>query len=125
MLCTAWSCYNKARAPLCFDITQRLYYICEDIRRIGTAAYELCQLAKGSADLYFEVNLAPWDHAASTCILKEAGGCAASQYGDVNIDERGMVIAANSETNLEHLMGIVREEVARHPEAEIVFSPRC
>ena len=38
MVCTAWSCYNKTRAGLCFDVSQILYGICEDIRRIGTAA---------------------------------------------------------------------------------------
>ena len=44
IVCTAWSCYNKVRAPLCFDVSQTLYRTCEDIRRIGTAAYELRQL---------------------------------------------------------------------------------
>lgn len=121
MLCTAWSCYNKKRAPLCFDITQRMYDLCEDVRRIGTAAYELCLLAKGSADLYFEVNLAPWDYAASTCILREAGGYSASQFGEVNLYGNGMVIAANSKANQDFLLNVVKEETAKHPEAGITF----
>lgn len=121
MVCTAWSCYNKSRAPLCFDVSQTLYGICEDIRRIGTAAYELCLLAKGAADLYFEANLAPWDYTASACILKEAGGLIESQYGRIRTDRQCMVIAANNAKNLEYLRSVVREAVGRHPEAGITY----
>ncbi|MBO4502308.1 MAG: inositol monophosphatase [Candidatus Methanomethylophilus sp.] len=92
IVCTAWSCYNKVRAPLCFDVSQTLYGICEDIRRIGTAAYELCLLASGAADLYFEANLAPWDYTASACILREAGGVIESQYGRIRTDRNCLVI---------------------------------
>lgn len=121
LVCTAWSCYNKKRAPLCFDITVRLYNVCEDIRRIGTAAYELCLMSKGAADLYYEVNLAPWDVAASVCILTEAGGCAESQYGKVRLDGPCMVMATNSRESLDFLKEVVREEVAKHPEAGINY----
>ena len=121
IVCTAWSCYNKTRAGLCFDVSQTLYGICEDIRRIGTAAYELCLLAKGAADLYFEANLAPWDYTASTCILKEAGGLIESQYGRIRTDRQCMVIAANNAENLEYLRSVVREAVGRHPEAGITY----
>lgn len=121
LFCTAWSCYNKARAALCFDISQRMYAICDDIRRTGTAAYELCLLAKGAADLYFEVNLAPWDYTASMCILNEAGGVSCSQYGRVRTDRPCLIIAANNEENLETIREIVIEEAAKHPEAGISF----
>lgn len=121
LFCTAWSCYNKARAALCFDVSQRMYSICDDIRRTGTAAYELCLLAKGAADLYFEVNLAPWDYTASMCILSEAGGVACSQYGKIRTDRPCLVIAANTAENLEIIKNIVTEEAAKHPEAGITF----
>ena len=121
LVCTAWSCYNKKRAPLCFDISDRLYDVCEDIRRIGTAAYELCLVARGAAEIHYEINLAPWDYAASTCILTEAGGFAESQYGKVNLDGPGMVIAANRKETLDFVRSIIMEEVAKHPEAGINF----
>ena len=121
IVCTAWSCYNKVRAPLCFDVSQSLYGTCEDIRRIGTAAYELCLLSKVAADLYFEANLAPWDYAASACILKEAGGLIESQYGSIRTDRQCMIVAANNAENLEYLKSVVRGAVAKHPEAGITF----
>ena len=121
IVCTAWSCYNKVRAPLCFDVSQTLYGICEDIRRIGTAAYELCLLAKGAADIYFEANLAPWDYTASACILREAGGVIESQFGALRTDRHCMVMAANSPENLAFLRNVVREANSRHPEAGITF----
>lgn len=118
-VCTAWCCYDKSRAGLCFDISMELYGVCEDIRRIGTAAYELCLIAKGACELYFEANLSPWDYAAAACILKEAGGHIISSYGDLRFDGPCPIVAANSEENLEYLKGVVREKNSAHPEARV------
>jgi myo-inositol-1(or 4)-monophosphatase len=48
-----------------------------DIRRLGSAALDLCGVAAGRLDAYFEAGLQPWDHAAGVLIATEAG-CAAS-----------------------------------------------
>ena len=44
-----------------------------DIRRIGSAALDLCGVAAGRLDLYYERGLNPWDHAAGALIAREAG----------------------------------------------------
>jgi Archaeal fructose-1,6-bisphosphatase and related enzymes of inositol monophosphatase family len=44
-----------------------------DIRRSGSAALDLCRLAAGSVDAYFELDLAPWDYAAGSIIAAAAG----------------------------------------------------
>ena len=44
------------------------------VRRIGAAAVDLCYLACGRVDAFFEYNLKPWDVAAAARIVKEAGG---------------------------------------------------
>lgn len=44
-----------------------------DIRRLGSAAIDLCLLAEGIVDLYYERGLKPWDLAAGTLIAQEAG----------------------------------------------------
>jgi myo-inositol-1(or 4)-monophosphatase len=44
-----------------------------DIRRIGSAALDLCALAAGRLDAYYERGLNPWDHAAGALIAREAG----------------------------------------------------
>lgn len=44
-----------------------------DIRRLGAGALDLCSVAAGRADLYFERGMHPWDHAAGALIAREAG----------------------------------------------------
>lgn len=44
-----------------------------DIRRSGTAALDLCSVALGRLDAYYEAGLAPWDKAAGLLICREAG----------------------------------------------------
>ncbi len=51
-----------------------------DIRRFGAAAVDLCYVASGRVDAYFEENLAPWDLAAGELIAREAG-CVSGDLG--------------------------------------------
>jgi myo-inositol-1(or 4)-monophosphatase len=44
-----------------------------DLRRSGSAALDLCQLAAGAVDAYFELDLSPWDYAAGSIIARAAG----------------------------------------------------
>jgi myo-inositol-1(or 4)-monophosphatase len=44
-----------------------------DIRRLGTASLDLCGVATGRVNAYFERTLSPWDHAAGALIAREAG----------------------------------------------------
>ncbi|MFF1529423.1 inositol monophosphatase family protein [Cellulomonas sp. NPDC058312] len=44
-----------------------------DIRRIGSAALDLCRVAEGSLDLHYERGLNPWDLAAGEVVAREAG----------------------------------------------------
>lgn len=49
-----------------------------DIRRMGAAAIDLCRVAEGSVDAYFEHGINPWDFAAGMIIAQEAGAVVAS-----------------------------------------------
>lgn len=118
IFCTAWSCYNKKKSALCFEVSNELYDTCEDIRRIGTAAYELCLLAKGACDLYFEINLSPWDYAAASCVLLEAGGRITSNRPEIDYYSPCTVIAANCENSLQFVRNVVKRACQNHPEAE-------
>ena len=51
---------------------------CGDLRRVGAAALDLCDVACGRSDVFFELRLRPWDVAAGALIVKEAGGIYAS-----------------------------------------------
>lgn len=48
--------------------------ISHDVRRMGAASLDLCWLAAGRTDGYWEFNLKPWDVAAGKVIAEEAGG---------------------------------------------------
>lgn len=48
--------------------------LCQDIRRLGSAAIDLCMVARGTYEGYYEMNLKAWDVSAGILILTEAGG---------------------------------------------------
>ena len=45
-----------------------------DIRRLGSASLDLCLVATGALDAFYERGLNPWDYAAAMLVLTEAGG---------------------------------------------------
>ncbi len=66
--------YNKSASNRWFPKLQKVFMECQDLKRTGSAALDLCYVACGRTEGYFEENLKPWDFAAGTIILKEAGG---------------------------------------------------
>ncbi|MYR56638.1 inositol monophosphatase [Streptomyces sp. SID625] len=55
------------------EVAGRLIPLVRDIRRAGSAALDLCDVAAGRLDGYYERGLHPWDHAAGALIAREAG----------------------------------------------------
>ena len=108
---TAWCAYEKDLAHSSFAISERLHRECSDIRRFGTAAYEMCLLAKGSFEIYFEMLLRPWDYAASSLIVTEAGGACSSLDGPLDLFDQCPVLAANNEENLDYLKKVIIDEI--------------
>jgi myo-inositol-1(or 4)-monophosphatase len=70
---------------------QRLIGEVRDIRRLGAASLDLCSVACGQIDLYYERGLSPWDFAAGALIAAEAG--AVVEVADVR-EGRRLVTAA-------------------------------
>ena len=56
-----------------FDIAKKLMPLCVDIRRSGTAAWDMCCVALGRCGLYYEMKIQLWDYAAAALIAGEAG----------------------------------------------------
>lgn len=65
------------------------------IRRAGAAALDLCHLADGRFDGFWELWLAPWDIAAGTVIAREAGGLVTTLDGDPDVRAAGAILAGN------------------------------
>ena len=111
LFCTAMSTYRKEYAKACSDIIYDIYMQSNDLRRWGSAAVELCLLASGVIELYFEMRLQPWDYAASSLILQEAGGTICDFDGAFpSLRKASLVLAATSEKDLSRLL----EAVHRH-----------
>jgi myo-inositol-1(or 4)-monophosphatase len=84
--------YDTARrARQAVALTQILPVI-RDIRRLGAASLDLCWVACGRLDAYFERGLNYWDHAAGALVAAEAGGRVEGLHGRELSDS--MVIAA-------------------------------
>jgi len=79
------------------------------VRRGGSAALDLCYLAEGIFDAFWEEDyLSPWDTAAGLAILSEAGGVASRMDGSPVDLEDGSILAANSPELLAALGGHLR-----------------
>lgn len=66
--------YYPELAKKTIEMLGEIVPITEDIRRVGTAALDLCYVANGRNDMFFELSLFPWDYAAASLIITEAGG---------------------------------------------------
>lgn len=112
IMCTALAVYHKEYAQICSEIIVEAFSQINDIRRFGAAAPELCYVAMGRCELYFEYILSPWDYAAASVILSEAGGMLTDLHGNrlTGITATG-VLAANTEENLNRLQQIVQSRI--------------
>ena len=88
--------YKRQFADETFELVKKLYLISHDIRRSGSAALDLCYIAGGRCDLFFEKTLSPWDYAAASLIIGEAGGVITSMEREsLAFDKPSSVLAGN------------------------------
>ena len=77
---------------------ESLQKVCEaggQIRRLGSAALDLCYVAAGRFDGYFEMSIKPWDIAAGELIVTEARGTVVDHTGAHNSMTSGSIFACN------------------------------
>jgi myo-inositol-1(or 4)-monophosphatase len=65
------------------------------IRRFAAAALDLCYVAAGRLEAFFEMGLSPWDVAAGALIVREAGGRVTEPSGGEDVVRSGDVLATN------------------------------
>ena len=73
--------YDSATRGLQGGLVARLLPEVRDIRRAGAASLDLCFVACGRSNAYFERGLSPWDHAAGALIAREAGASVTGRDG--------------------------------------------
>lgn len=77
------------------EVVARLLPQVRDIRRLGSAAVDLCLVAEGSLDAHYEQGLNVWDHAAGSLVVAESGGTVLGPGPD------GLLIAGHGRTATE------------------------
>jgi myo-inositol-1(or 4)-monophosphatase len=95
--------YDAERRRKQGQVLSRVVPRIRDIRRAGAAALDLCWVAAGRLDGYYERGLQAWDWAAARTIVQEAGGAVA----DLEPEPHGL--AAAHPTLLAELLDLVRE----------------
>ena len=74
LIATGFPVNNFSRMQSCLKSIEYFMRNTHGVRRIGSAASDLCYLACGRVDAFYEYNLNSWDVAAGSIIVKEAGG---------------------------------------------------
>jgi myo-inositol-1(or 4)-monophosphatase len=99
--------YDRNSVAFAFSVTvfQALVPKTAGVRRLGSAAYDLCQVARGGLDVYVEFDLHAWDIMAGALIVSEAG----AQIDVTENDGLYYVVGAGSV----EVFGEVQEEIMR------------
>ena len=95
LLGTGFPFRNPELAQRYMPTFQALIGKCAGVRRTGSAALDLAYIAKGRLDGFWELGLRPWDIAAGSLILREAGGLISSLQGTDDYLKQGDVVAGN------------------------------
>lgn len=87
-----------------------LTHLTQGVRRSGSASLDLCHVACGRLDGYWERGLQPWDVAAGVVLVEEAGGKVTAYDGSPVVINSGRVLATNG-----HLHEALSQELLRVP----------
>ena len=86
---------NPKQCRYVLSLIAKLVASFSDLRRTGSAAYDLSCIAAGRCECFFEPCLHIYDYAAGAVILKEAGGRFTDLRKDRNPIETGCILASN------------------------------
>ena len=94
--------YNENRIDVLFDIVKELFLKSLSIRSGGSAAIDLSRIAKGANVIYIELKLQPYDYAAASIILEEAGGIITRiGGGKISLSEPCSILAGSKKAHAE------------------------
>tara|TARA_Y100000590_G_C15492416_1_gene928323 strand:+ start:106 stop:843 length:738 start_codon:yes stop_codon:yes gene_type:complete len=96
LLATGFPYLHDDRYDLSFNIFKEFYDISRGVRRLGAAALDLCFVAMGRFDGFYEYELNPWDICAGAYIVEQAGGIVSDwNNSELNINN-GRILATNN-----------------------------
>ena len=105
--------YREKLGKPTFTALWSIFHRCRDIRRSGSAALDLTAIAAGRGDVFFEYLLSPWDYAAGSLLVTEAGGRICQFDGSpLTFDLPCPVLAGNPDAVAEVLrLGVLQNQV--------------
>ncbi|MBW2022295.1 MAG: inositol monophosphatase [Deltaproteobacteria bacterium] len=95
------------RSEEVLDLFRRMVLVAQGVRRAGSAALDLCYVAAGRLDGFWEQSLKPWDTAAGSVILKEAGGVLSTYDGSQYSPYENTIVGSNPHI-YDEMMSIIR-----------------
>ncbi len=95
LLATGFFADNTNALDEQLKIFSNLVRVSRGIRRAGAAAYDLCMVARGVFDAFWERNLSPWDTAAGLLLVQEAGGEVVTYRGKSYDPYKNAIMATN------------------------------
>lgn len=98
LLATGFPFRSKELLDEYLTLFKNLFFKVSGIRRAGSAALDLAYVACGRVDGFFELGLNPWDVAAGSIIISEAGGIVSDFRGTEDYLLSGNILAGSSET---------------------------
>lgn len=81
------------------------------VRRLGSAALDLCYVACGRLDGYWEIRLSAWDIAAGSLIVREAGGVMTDLAGDPSVMKPPYSVLAANPTIHPLMLAVLQDKV--------------
>ncbi|AUX94420.1 inositol-1-monophosphatase [Mixta gaviniae] len=111
ILATGFPFKQKQHAATYMKLVSKLFTQCADFRRTGSAALDLCYVAAGRVDGYFEIGLKPWDFAAGELIAREAGSLVTDFTGGHGFMATGNLVAGNPRV-VKSLLAAMRDELS-------------
>ena len=95
LLATGFPYEHDDKWELSYDIFKEFYNRIQGIRRLGAASLDLCFVAMGRFDGYYEFNLLPWDICAGELIVRESGGKISDWDGSKIVNMGQRILATN------------------------------
>lgn len=117
LLATGFPYDRRTSSDNNFDAFVAIKRRVQAVRRCGSAALDLCLVADGTYEGYWERKLRPWDIAAGIAILKAAGGRVTDFEGTSSFLESGHVVATNGAIHDELLLQLARVRASTLPPA--------
>jgi myo-inositol-1(or 4)-monophosphatase len=107
LLCTGFP-YSVQQDPgVLVGLFSEFLTVSRAVRRLGSAAIDLCYVAAGRLDGFWEQKLNPWDTSAGALLVEEAGGRVTGSSGEPFRSRAGHVVASNG-----HIHGQMIETIA-------------